>query len=136
MLGGLPGIFDIIRSASIDIEKAAKRTRTQVLKVCTKGHPLKMRRTPFARVSAETGELVPGTENLRCWGCKNPINIKRGYFRCSYVSCDYDVGMNCGLVADLEWADEEEDPIDDRPRDREDRSFFKPVQPVDAASKL
>ncbi len=90
----------------------AKRTRTQVLKVCTKGHPLKMRKSTFMRISAETGQLVSG-EPMKCWGCKNPIKVQRGYYRCSYMGCDYDVGMNCGLVADLEWDDYEEPPIDD-----------------------
>ena len=60
-LGGLLGLTDLIKSTSEDIVKAARRTRTQVLKVCTKGHPLKMRRTPFPRVSEASGEMVPGT---------------------------------------------------------------------------
>ena len=71
-----------------------------------------MRHTPFPRLSAKTGEVDPGTD-LACWGCKIKINVKRGYFRCNYTACDYDVGTRCGLVADLEWTDDEEPVIDD-----------------------
>ena len=111
--GDMGGAFgNLMKQVSTDFVEQAKRARTQVLKVCTKGHPLKMRKSPFPRRDAETGEVKEGA-NLQCWGCKSTIICKRGYYRCDYTGCDYDVGIRCGLVADLEWGDDESEPIDD-----------------------
>ena len=118
---GMEAVSPLLQKALTIVDDQAKRTRTQTTKVCLKGHPLRMRTSPFMRKSEKTGKMDTGT-SLACWGCKIPIYIPNGYFRCSYMGCDYDVGPHCGLIADLAWCDVEEEPIDDTQTSTEDES--------------